>query len=65
LFRPGSHQPVDTIVMTLIQTDLNEDEKDRRWHFTAIETIHPIRVYDLFDQNRNRRREVPASLPDR
>jgi hypothetical protein len=65
LFRPGSHKPVDTIVMTLVQTDLNEDEEDRRWHFTSIESIRPWRVYDVLDPMRRGSREVPASLPDR
>ena len=63
LFRPGSHEPVETIVMSLIQTDLNEDEEDRRWHFTAIEWIHSERVYDVLNPDRGR--EVPASLSDR
>jgi hypothetical protein len=65
LFRLGSHEPVETIFMSLIQTDLNEDEEDRRWHFTAIESIRPFRVYDILDPQRGRRREVPAALPDR
>lgn len=42
LLLPGSHQPVDAIVLSLIQTDLNEDEEQRRWHFTAIESIAPL-----------------------
>ena len=65
LFRRGSHEPVETIFMSLIQTDLNEDEEDRRWHFTAIESIRAYRVFDILDPQRDPQREVPAALPDR
>jgi hypothetical protein len=41
LLREDSHQPVHGLVLTLTQHDLHEDEKDRRWHFTRIESIEP------------------------
>jgi hypothetical protein len=46
LLRPGSHEPVHTLHLVLIQHDLNEDEKRRRWHFKAIEAITPMDRYD-------------------
>lgn len=42
LLRPGSHEPVNAIVLMLTQHDLNEDEERRRWHFKAIESIEPL-----------------------
>jgi len=39
LLLPDSYLPVEEMTLTLIQHDLNEDEENRRWHFTAIESI--------------------------
>lgn len=65
LLRPGTHEPVHTLSLTLIQHDLNEDEADRRWHFTAIESIAPMRRYDALDAMRSRREDTPTLPPDR
>ena len=42
LLRPGSYEPVETVSLSLVQHDLNEDEEDRRWHSKRIETILPL-----------------------
>jgi hypothetical protein len=65
LLRPGTHEPVHTLFLTLIQHDLNEDEEDRRWHFKAIESIAPVRQYDALDAMRSRREQAPPLPPDR
>ena len=39
LSRDGGPEPVREIKLRLVQHDLNEDEKRRRWHFKRIEAI--------------------------
>jgi len=41
LFPPGADRPFDTLNVRLVQYDLNEDEKKRRWHFIRIDAIGP------------------------
>jgi hypothetical protein len=65
LIPPGSHEPVETLYLTLIQHDLNEDEEDRRWHFKAIESIAPVRRYDALDITGGRREEPGFEPTDR
>ncbi len=43
LLVPGSHRPVEKILLTLLQHDLNEDEEQRRWHFKELVSIVPAR----------------------
>ena len=49
LLRPGSYEPVETIFLSLVQHDLNEDEEDRRWHSKGIETILPLERYNALE----------------
>jgi len=62
LLRPDSHEPVHTLVLTMIQHDLNEDEKRRRWHFKTIESIEPRFPRPPENREGPPRREIP---PDR
>lgn len=39
LLLPGSHDPVGTVYVTLLQYDLNQDEEERRWHFKELVSI--------------------------
>jgi hypothetical protein len=41
LFPPGADRPFQTLNVRLVQFDLNEDEKKRRWHFIRIDAIGP------------------------
>ena len=65
LIPPGSDEPVETLYLTLIQHDLNEDEEDRRWYFKAIESITPVRRYDAVDAMGSRRGESGTEPADR
>lgn len=65
LIPPGSQAPVETLHLTLIQHDLNEDEEDRRWHFKAIESIAPVRRYEPLDMMGGRREESGFAPADR
>jgi len=66
LLRPDSDgEPVETLFLTTTQFDLNEDEEDRRWHFTAIDSLQSIWSYDRLDTTGSQLGAHPARLPER
>jgi hypothetical protein len=65
LLRPGSYEPVETVFLSLVQHDLNEDEEDRRWHSKRIEAILPLERYKALEEMMNLSTERSALRPDR
>ena len=66
LLRPDSdREPVETLFLATTQFDLNEDEEDRRWHFTTIDALNSIWSYDRLDTTGSQLGAHPARLPER